>query len=138
MMMPPYHGTALKAHGKGIREHWRIANAIDIPIMLQDAPLSGVTLSVRFLARWSPLFPKWRISRSRRPARQRDRGLIEAAGDAVKGRSMAASRSPHGRSGCGCDRQYVECLVAADQTGLRGIAAAGATKRRRNTREFYR
>ena len=70
MMMPPYHGTALKADGKGIREHFeRIANAIDIPIMLQDAPLSGVTGT--FSAELVAAIPKWRISRSRRPARQR-------------------------------------------------------------------
>src|SRR5438132_6549909 len=47
MLMPPYHGTALRADEKGTIEHFaRIADAVAIPIMVQDAPLSGVTLSV--------------------------------------------------------------------------------------------
>ena len=87
MMMPPYHGTALKADEKGIREHFeRIANAIDIPIMLQDAPLSGVTLSVRFLAELVAAIPQMAYFKIETPgAAAKIRGLIEAAGDAVKG-----------------------------------------------------
>ena len=87
MMMPPYHGTALKADGKGIREHFeRIANAIDIPIMLQDAPLSGVTLSVRFLAELVAAIPQMAYFKIETPgAAAKIRGLIAAAGDAVKG-----------------------------------------------------
>lgn len=87
MMMPPYHGMALKADEKGIREHFeRIANAIDIPIMLQDAPLSGVTLSVRFLAELVAAIPQMAYFKIETPgAAAKIRGLIEAAGDAVKG-----------------------------------------------------
>ena len=52
MMMPPYHGASLKAGEAGMIEHFqRVAEAARLPIMLQDAPLSGVTLSVPFLAR---------------------------------------------------------------------------------------
>ena len=87
MMMPPYHGMALKADEKGIREHFeRIADAIDIPIMLQDAPLSGVTLSVRFLAELVAAIPQMAYFKIETPgAAAKIRGLIEAAGDAVKG-----------------------------------------------------
>ena len=87
MMMPPYHGTALKGDEKGIREHFeRIADAIDIPIMLQDAPLSGVTLSVRFLAELVAAIPQMSYFKIETPgAAAKIRGLIEAAGDAVKG-----------------------------------------------------
>ena len=87
MMMPPYHGTALKADEKGIREHFEwIADAIDIPIMLQDAPLSGVTLSVRFLAELVAAIPQMAYFKIETPgAAAKIRGLIEAAGDAVKG-----------------------------------------------------
>ena len=87
MMMPPYHGTALKADEKEIREHFeRIADAIDIPIMLQDAPLSGVTLSVRFLAELVAAIPQMAYFKIETPgAAAKIRGLIEAAGDAVKG-----------------------------------------------------
>ena len=87
MMMPPYHGMALKADEKGIRDHFeRIADAIDIPIMLQDAPLSGVTLSVRFLAELVAAIPQMAYFKIETPgAAAKIRGLIEAAGDAVKG-----------------------------------------------------
>lgn len=52
MMMPPYHGAGLKAGDEGIFEHFgAVSKAIGIPIMVQDAPLSGVTLSVPLLAR---------------------------------------------------------------------------------------
>ena len=52
MLMPPYHGATLRADEQGVIEHFaRVAEAISIPIMVQDAPLSGATLSAAFLAR---------------------------------------------------------------------------------------
>src|SRR6478609_6224135 len=58
MLMPPYHGTGLRADENGIVEHFaRIAEAAPIPIMVQDAPLSGVTLSVPLLVRLSREVP---------------------------------------------------------------------------------
>ncbi len=52
MMMPPYHGVGLVPNEAGIFEHFQaVSDAISIPIMIQDAPLSGVTLSVPFLVR---------------------------------------------------------------------------------------
>jgi 2-keto-3-deoxy-L-arabinonate dehydratase len=52
MMMPPYHGVGLVPAEAGIVEHFRaVSDAISIPIMVQDAPLSGVSLSVPLLAR---------------------------------------------------------------------------------------
>ena len=52
MMMPPYHGTGLRADDAGIFEHFAaVSDAISIPIMVQDAPLSGVPLGVPLLAR---------------------------------------------------------------------------------------
>lgn len=52
MMMPPYHGVGLVPAEVGIFEHFQaVSDAISIPIMVQDAPLSGVTLSVPFLVR---------------------------------------------------------------------------------------
>jgi len=52
MMMPPYHGTGLFPAPQGIFEHFEAVNsAISIPVMVQDAPLSGVTMSVDLLAR---------------------------------------------------------------------------------------
>ena len=47
MMMPPYHGVGLVPAEAGIMEHFQaVSDAIDIPIMVQDAPLSGVSLPV--------------------------------------------------------------------------------------------
>ena len=46
MLMPPYHGATLRADERGMIEHFqRVAEAANIPIMVQDAPLSGVTLN---------------------------------------------------------------------------------------------
>ena len=57
MMMAPYHGALLKASEEGVYQHFEaLANAIDIPIMIQDAPLSGVTLPVSLLARMAKDF----------------------------------------------------------------------------------
>jgi 4-hydroxy-tetrahydrodipicolinate synthase len=52
MMMPPYHGAGLRADDEGIFEHFAAVNdAAAIPVMVQDAPLSGVNLPVPLLAR---------------------------------------------------------------------------------------
>lgn len=52
MMMPPYHGVGLVPSEAGIVEHFRaVSDVISIPIMVQDAPLSGVALSVPLLSR---------------------------------------------------------------------------------------
>ena len=52
MMMPPYHGVGIAPAEEGIFEHFdTVSAAIDIPIMVQDAPLSGVTLPVPLLVR---------------------------------------------------------------------------------------
>src|SRR5437763_10181555 len=52
MLMPPYHGATIRADDGGIAGYFQaVADAIDIPIMVQDAPVSGVTLSVDLLAR---------------------------------------------------------------------------------------
>ena len=87
MMMPPYHGTALKADEGRIREHFeRIADAIEIPIMLQDAPLSGVSLSVRFLAELAQAIPQLAYFKIEVPGTAgKIRALIEAAGAAIEG-----------------------------------------------------
>ena len=52
MMMPPYHGVGLVPSEAGLFEHFQaVSDAISIPIMVQDAPLSGVTLSVSLLVK---------------------------------------------------------------------------------------
>jgi 2-keto-3-deoxy-L-arabinonate dehydratase len=52
MVMPPYHGATLRVGEPLIDEFFhRLSDAIDIPIMIQDAPVSGTPLSASFLAR---------------------------------------------------------------------------------------
>ena len=84
MMMPPYHGTGLRADEKGMIEHFAyVAEAARIPIMVQDAPLSGVGLSVPFLVRLAQKVPQVRYFKIEVPgAAAKLRGLIEQ-GDAV-------------------------------------------------------
>lgn len=52
MVMPPYHGATIRVGEAGIQAFYqRVSDAIDIPIMIQDAPVSGTPLSAPFLAR---------------------------------------------------------------------------------------
>ncbi len=87
MLMPPYHGAGLRADETGIREHFaRVAAAIDIPIMVQDAPLSGVALPVPLLAGLARDIPQLRYFKIEVPgAAAKLRALIAAGGDAIAG-----------------------------------------------------
>jgi 4-hydroxy-tetrahydrodipicolinate synthase len=52
MAMPPYHGATIRVPEPGIYDFFRrIADAVSIPIMIQDAPVAGTPLSVALLAR---------------------------------------------------------------------------------------
>src|SRR5205823_3357303 len=52
MAMPPYHGATIRAGEVGTVEFFqRLSDAIPIPIMIQDAPVSGVALPAAFLVR---------------------------------------------------------------------------------------
>jgi 2-keto-3-deoxy-L-arabinonate dehydratase len=87
MLMPPYHGTGLRADENGILQHFaRVAEAAPIPIMVQDAPLSGVNLSVPFLFRLAREVPSVRYFKIEVPgAAAKLRNLVEAGGDAITG-----------------------------------------------------
>jgi 4-hydroxy-tetrahydrodipicolinate synthase len=52
MVMPPYHGATIRLPEPRIYEFFQIvSDAIDIPIMIQDAPVAGTPLSAALLAR---------------------------------------------------------------------------------------
>ena len=51
MMMPPYHGALLKGNPDQIFEQFNEISNVGIPIMIQDAPLSGIDLSVPLLTK---------------------------------------------------------------------------------------
>ncbi|MGO4781160.1 dihydrodipicolinate synthase family protein, partial [Lysobacter sp. 2RAB21] len=58
MMMPPYHGALLKADEQGMIEHFKaVTDACGLPVILQDAPLSGVTMTVPFMVRLAKEVP---------------------------------------------------------------------------------
>jgi 2-keto-3-deoxy-L-arabinonate dehydratase len=80
MLMPPYHGTSLRADETGIVEHFaRVAEAASLPIMVQDAPLSGVNMPVALLVRLAREVQAVRYFK------------IETAGTAAKLRSSIAA-----------------------------------------------
>jgi 2-keto-3-deoxy-L-arabinonate dehydratase len=87
MLMPPYHGTSLRADDGGVIEHFaRIADAVDLPIMVQDAPLSGVNLPVPLLLQLCRDVPSVRYFKIEVPgAAAKLRSLVEAGGDAIAG-----------------------------------------------------
>jgi 2-keto-3-deoxy-L-arabinonate dehydratase len=87
MLMPPYHGTALRADEAGILEHFAaVAEACGLPVMVQDAPLSGVTLSAPFLARMAKEIPSVCYYKIETPfAADKLRSLIELGGAGIVG-----------------------------------------------------
>ncbi|NKB49878.1 MAG: dihydrodipicolinate synthase family protein [Alphaproteobacteria bacterium] len=87
MLMPPYHGALLRADEAGVFEHFAaVAEAAGLPIMVQDAPLSGVALSVGFLARLAHEIPLVRYFKIEMPGTAAKlRALIAAGGEAIAG-----------------------------------------------------
>lgn len=87
MLMAPYHGALLRAGETGVYEHFAYLNdAIGIPIMIQDAPLSGVTLPVPLLARIAAKLANVSYFKIEVPGTaDKLRALIAAAGKAVAG-----------------------------------------------------
>ncbi len=87
MLMPPYHGALLRADEERMFEHFAaVAGAADIPIMVQDAPLSGVSLSVAFFVRLAREIPQVRYFKIEMPGTAAKlRALIAAGGDAIAG-----------------------------------------------------
>jgi dihydrodipicolinate synthase/N-acetylneuraminate lyase len=87
MLMPPYHGAGLRADESLMLQHFaRVAEAASIPIMIQDAPLSGVNLSVPFLVRLAREVPAVRYFKIEMPGTAAKlRNLIDAGGDAIEG-----------------------------------------------------
>ncbi len=87
MLMPPYHGASLRADDAGVIEHFaRVAGETGVPIMVQDAPLSGVNLPVPLLVRLAHEVPAVRYFKIEVPgAAAKLRSLVEQGGDAIVG-----------------------------------------------------
>jgi 4-hydroxy-tetrahydrodipicolinate synthase len=87
MIMPPYHGATIRVAEDGIYEFYkRVSDAISIPIMVQDAPVSGTTLSAPFLARMAREIENLAYFKIEVPqAAAKLRKLIELGGHAIIG-----------------------------------------------------
>lgn len=87
MVMPPYHGVGLVPAEAGVIEHFTmISEAIQIPIMVQDAPLSGVSLPVPTLVKMAREIENVSYFKIETPfAADKLAALIEAGGDDIVG-----------------------------------------------------
>ncbi len=86
MMMPPYHGALLRATPEQSYEHFARVGDVGIPIMVQDAPLSGVELAAPFLARMAREIEMLKLFKIEcAGAAAKIRALIAEGGDAIEG-----------------------------------------------------
>lgn len=87
MVMPPYHGATIRVAEEKIYEFFStLSAAIDIPIMVQDAPVSGTPLSAPFLARMAKEIRNVAYFKIETPgAASKLRELIRLGGDAIEG-----------------------------------------------------
>lgn len=87
MVMPPYHGATLRVPETQIFEFYAaLSGAIDIPIMVQDAPVSGTVLSAAFLARMAREIEHVRYFKIETAgAASKLRELIRLGGEAIEG-----------------------------------------------------
>ncbi|MES2979972.1 MAG: dihydrodipicolinate synthase family protein [Pseudomonadota bacterium] len=87
MVMPPYHGATIRVSEEKIYEFFAaLSDAIDIPIMVQDAPVSGTPLSAAFLARMAREIRNlayFKIETAGAASKLRE--LIRLGGDAIEG-----------------------------------------------------
>lgn len=87
MIMPPYHGATIRVAEPGLRDWFAaVAGNLDIPIMYQDAPMSGTQVSAQFLATLAHEVPavcyfKIEVAQSANKIRE----LIRLGGDAIEG-----------------------------------------------------
>ena len=86
MLMPPYHGAGLRGTEAQTYEQFARAAEAGLPVMVQDAPLSGVALSVPFLARLAKEIAGVAYFKIETPqAAAKLRALIRAGGEAIEG-----------------------------------------------------
>lgn len=87
MVMPPYHGATFRVPEAAVYDFYaRLSDAVDIPIMVQDAPAAGTPLSAAFLARMAQAIEHvayFKIETAGAAAKLRE--LIRLGGDAIEG-----------------------------------------------------
>lgn len=86
MMMPPYHGALLKGSAQQTFEQFQAVGQVGIPIMVQDAPLSGVDLPVPLLIKMAQEIEMVKLFKIECPmAANKLRVLIAEGGAAIEG-----------------------------------------------------
>ncbi|KQX34984.1 dihydrodipicolinate synthase family protein [Variovorax sp. Root434] len=87
MVMPSYHGATFRVPEPQIFEFYaRLSDAVDIPIMIQDAPAAGTPLSAAFLAQMAREIEHvayFKIETAGAASKLRE--LIRLGGDAIEG-----------------------------------------------------
>ncbi|APX75337.1 dihydrodipicolinate synthase family protein [Achromobacter insolitus] len=87
MIMPPYHGATIRVSEEQVAGFFqRVSDAVDIPIMIQDAPVAGTPLSAAALARMAREIEHvayFKIETAGAASKLRD--LIALGGAAVEG-----------------------------------------------------
>jgi dihydrodipicolinate synthase/N-acetylneuraminate lyase len=87
MVMPPYHGATIRVSEQQIYDFFaELSSAVHIPIMIQDAPVSGTVLPASLLARMAKDLKQvsyFKIESAGAASKLRE--LIRLGGDAVVG-----------------------------------------------------
>ena len=87
MVMPPFFGATMTVPAPAVIEYFgRVADAIDIPIMVQDAPLSATPLPVTVLIDLVRAVPQVQYAKIEVPqAADKLHALVSALGDRLPG-----------------------------------------------------
>ncbi len=87
MIMAPYHGSTIRAGEDAIFGFFaEVGAAIDIPIVVQDSPMSGVVMSPGLVVRMAREIPNVRYFKlEQTDAADKARFLLAEAGDAIDG-----------------------------------------------------
>ncbi|HEX9859013.1 MAG TPA: dihydrodipicolinate synthase family protein, partial [Paracoccaceae bacterium] len=86
MMMPPYHGATMRGSADQTFEQFARVGEVGLPIMVQDAPVSGVDLPVPLLVRMAREIEAVKLFKIEcAGAAAKLRALITAGGDAIEG-----------------------------------------------------
>jgi 2-keto-3-deoxy-L-arabinonate dehydratase len=87
MLMPPFFGATMKVDDEAVLEYFRrVADGVEIDIMIQDAPMSPTALSVPLLARLAREIPQIKYVKIEVPqAADKLRALIAATGSDLPG-----------------------------------------------------
>src|SRR5262249_31766071 len=87
MLMPPFFGATMSVPGHDVIEYFdRVASAIDIPIMIQDAPLSATPLPLGLLTDLVRQVPQVQYAKVEVPgAAEKLAALVHVLGDLLPG-----------------------------------------------------